>query len=69
MWGEPLANRLQEGENVMEPLTHFQEDILADLLQSLHLLTRKRRTQKQTWHGDRWWGMQIGNNQLMRSDT
>ena len=47
----------------MEPLTHVQEDALADLLLSLHLHTRKR-----TWYGDRWCGMQMGNNQLMRSE-
>ena len=41
MWGESFANRPDEGETAMEPLTHFQEDVLADLLQSLHMYTRK----------------------------
>ena len=27
----------------MEPLTHVQEDVLADLLLSIHLHTRKRK--------------------------
>jgi hypothetical protein len=43
MWVESFANRPDEGETAMEPLTHFQEDVLADLLQSLHLYTRKRQ--------------------------
>jgi AraC-like DNA-binding protein/mannose-6-phosphate isomerase-like protein (cupin superfamily) len=32
-----FANRPEQGEIAMEPLTHFQEDVLADLLQSIHL--------------------------------
>ncbi len=43
MWVESFANRPDEGETAMEPLTHFQEDVLADLLQSLHLYTLKRQ--------------------------
>ena len=27
------------------------------------------RTQKKTWHGDRWWGMLMGTNQLLRSGS
>jgi hypothetical protein len=43
MWVESFANRPDEGETAMEPLTHFQEDVLTDLLQSLHLYTRNRQ--------------------------
>jgi AraC-like DNA-binding protein len=32
-----FANRPDQGGNVMELLTRFQEDVLADILQSLHL--------------------------------
>jgi|SRR6266568_2510851 len=34
---QSFANRPHLGGNAMEPLTHFQEDVLADLLQSIHL--------------------------------
>jgi AraC-like DNA-binding protein/mannose-6-phosphate isomerase-like protein (cupin superfamily) len=32
-----FANRPDQGGNAMEPLTHFQEDVLGDVLQSIHL--------------------------------
>jgi len=32
-----FANRPECGDNTMETLTHFQEDILGDVLQSIHL--------------------------------
>lgn len=32
-----FAKRPDQGENAMEPLTHFQEDVLTDILQSIHL--------------------------------
>ena len=32
-----FANRPDEGENALEPLTNFQEDVLADVLRSIHL--------------------------------
>src|SRR5712692_738787 len=32
-----FANRPDVGENAMELLTNFQEDVLADVLQSIHL--------------------------------
>src|SRR5215469_413149 len=34
---QSFANHPDEGENVMEPLTHFQEDVLADVIGSIHL--------------------------------
>jgi hypothetical protein len=43
MWVESFANRPDEGETAMEPLTHFQKDLLPNLLQALHLHTRKRQ--------------------------
>lgn len=49
MWGESFANRPDEGRNAMEPLTKFQEDVLADLLQSLHLHSRKRQNSEADW--------------------
>src|SRR6266566_2567748 len=32
-----FANRPDQGGNAMEPLTYFQEDVLGDVLQSIHL--------------------------------
>src|SRR5213080_2496719 len=32
-----FANRPECGDNTMETLTHFQEDVLGDVLQSIHL--------------------------------
>lgn len=32
-----FANRPDEGGNTMEPLTDFQEDVLADVIQSIHI--------------------------------